>query len=191
MSRYQIVEKLDSFLKGGFIDSEPKAMYLMVETRKILDHAYEKKTDYLLLRFFSDWVVHTEKTYNLEHIAPVIQKIYDAVKITIETPYPSTANLPIVDFLYMEDLREEMLDLFRKEGLPLDFFEKGSWVSFVAQLVQILTDQPIVNPIPEVPLFVLTPANPGCVCGIMRFSTPISTYDGKNEYSYFDFKNVY
>jgi len=59
MSRNQIVEKLGLFLTSGPIDSEAAAVYLMVELRKILDHAYDKETDLTLLRFYCDWVVHT------------------------------------------------------------------------------------------------------------------------------------
>ena len=93
MGRYQIVEKLDKFLSEGAVNNEAKGVYLLVEIRKILDHAYDKQKDFLLLRFYCDWIVHTEKSRNLEHIAPVVQKVYDDVKAQIQqSPNPPPEN---------------------------------------------------------------------------------------------------
>lgn len=191
MSRYEIVDKLNIFLSTGLPDTEPNAVYLLVQLRKVLDHAYSNPKSYSLLRFYCDWIVHTEKNRNLTHIAPLVQQIYDDVKVQIEKgPLAATRHPGIVQFIYMEELRNEMEGLFKKENLPLDLFQKAPWVAFIATVVQVLTNQPILNPIPEVPRLVLTPANPGCICGIMEFAQPITSYDGKT-YSYYDFKNAY
>lgn len=191
MGRSQIVEKLNDFLNKGHINSEPGAVYLIVELRKILDHAYDKNTGYPLLRFYCDWVVHTKKSQNLQHIAPIVRKVYDDVKTQIEqSSFPLPGKSEVVGFIYMDALKMEMEDLFKKESLPLSLFVKKDWISFIGSLVQVLTDQPILNPIPEVPCLVLVPANPGCICGIMEFSQPIIAYDGKS-YDHFNFKNAY
>jgi len=178
-------------LRDDSNDPEARAVYLLVEIRKILDHAYDKKTDYALLRFYCDWIVHTEKTRSLEHIAPLVQKVYVGIKTQIEQgPYSLSERPPIVEFIYMDSLKEEMISLFEKEGLPKDLFEKDAWNNFVAAVVQVLVDQPILNPVPEVPCIVLTPSNPGCICGTMEFTQPVKAYDGQ-EYSHYNFKNVY
>jgi hypothetical protein len=189
MSRYEIGEKLGRFLSGSSNSEEAKVTYILVEIRKILDHAYDKQKEFSLLRFYCDWIVHTEKTRGLAHIAPVVQKVFDDVKTQIQQK-PFSGNSAILDFIYMDGLRNEMEGLFKKEGLPLNLFQKDSWISFLATMVQILTDQPILNPIPDVSRLVLTPANPGCVCGIMEFAHPITGHDGR-KHTHYDFKNVY
>lgn len=191
MSRNQIVGKLDRFLRGSALDPEARAVYLFVEIRKILDHAYDKKGDYTLLRFYCDWIVHTEKSRNLEHIAPLVEKAYAGVKAEMERgPYPPPDRSPVGEFIYMDALQKEMMSLFGKEGLPGDLFDKQRWAGFVAATVQVLIDQPILEAIPEVPRLVLIPSNPRCICGIMEFAQPITAYDGK-KYSSYDFGNAY
>jgi hypothetical protein len=191
MGRHQIIEKLDKFLSKDPIDSEMETVYLLVEIRKILDHAYKKKTDFLVLRFYCDWIVHTDKSYHLDHIAPMVKNIYNDIKTQIEQSlYPLHGKPAIVESMYMDKLKEEMGDLFRKEGLPSELFEKDRWIGFISALVQVLTDQPILNPIAEVPRLVLTPSYPGCICGVVEFSQPITGYDGK-KYGYYEFKNAY
>lgn len=191
MSRSQIVEKLEELLANDFLATEPNVTYVMVEVRKVLDHAYNKKTDYTPLRFYCDWVVHTDKSHNLQHIAPLVQQVYDDVKNQIEQgPHFFPPDQAIVKFMYMEGLKAEMEDLFTKEGLPLDLFDKARWTSFVSALVQVLTNQPILNPVPDVTRLELVLANPGCICGIMEFTQALTAPDGQT-YTYYDFKNAF
>jgi len=125
MGHSQIVEKLATFLSTESISDETRIIYLLVELRKVLDHAYNKKTDYLLLRFYCDWVVHTEKTQHVDHIASVVQKVYDGVKDQIEkSPYPLSGRAPIAKFIYMDELKSQMESLFKKENLPSNLFQK-------------------------------------------------------------------
>lgn len=189
--RSQIVEKLSELLSDGFVVSEPNVTYIMVETRKILDHAYNKKTDYTLLRFYCDWVVHTDKSQNLQHIAPLVQQVYDDVKDQIEQgPHFMPPDPAIVGFMYMEGLRKEMEDLFIKEALPLDMFDKSRWTDFVSALVQVLTNQPILNPTPDVTRLELVPANPGCICGILEFAKSLTEPDGQT-WGHYKFMNAF
>jgi hypothetical protein len=169
------------------------AVYLLVELRKVLDHVYSgrKQEKFLLLRFYCDWIVHTDKSRHLEHIAPIIKKAYDDVKMRIEQgPYAVPGKDAILEFIYMDGLKAEMEEFFTIEQLPLQMFQPGPWATFVSAIVQILVDQPILNPVPEVPRLVLTPANPRCICGIMEFAHLITGHDGK-QYAHYDFKNVY
>ena len=100
MSRRDIIEKLAPLLTKGLPDTEAGAVYLIVEIRKVLDHAYDKKTEYTLLRFYCDWVVHTEKSRSLEHIAPIIARVYADIKHRIVTgPYLLPGREHIVSFI--------------------------------------------------------------------------------------------
>jgi hypothetical protein len=118
MARNHIVERLVRLLSDGPIDNEVRAVYLLVELRKILDHAYSglDQPKFLLLRFYCDWIVHTEKSRNLGHIAPIVQKAYDDVKMRIEQgPYSTPGKEGIVEFIYMDALKGEMENLFTIE----------------------------------------------------------------------------
>ena len=83
-----------------------------------------------------------------------------------------------------------MEGLFQKEKLPADLFQKERWSNFVASMVQVLVDQPILNPIGEVQRVVLTHSKPGCLWGRIEFAEPITAHDGK-KYPYYDFTNAY
>lgn len=190
MGRTAIVEKLDTFLQVQPLTTEAQATYLMVELRKVLDHAYDKDKDFSLLRFYSDWAVHTSKERRLSNMAPVIQAMYDHVKQEIENPHlVGFDKSPVVDFIYLEELKKEMVTLFKAESLPEIIFEHENWVSFVLLLVNVLIDQPIVNPIPEVSEFVFMEAAPDCIIGRMYFVSSLSNKDGT--YSYYQFANAY
>jgi len=98
-------------------------VYLMVEVRKILDHAYQKN-DFTLIRFYAEWFLHTEKSRNLQHIEPVIRSVYEGIKTQIKNfPLSSPEKLPVISFMEMEDLLDEMRQLFQNENLPSNIFE--------------------------------------------------------------------
>ncbi len=60
MSQQQIMDKVNRMLTGSMpLGEECKVLYLLVEFRKILDHKNDKS--FPLLRFYSDWSVHTSK----------------------------------------------------------------------------------------------------------------------------------
>lgn len=190
MARDAIVEKLKVFLIEQPLTTEPQATYLMVELRKILDHAYDKKEDFTILRFYSDWTVHTAKERSLENIRPIIEAMYESAKKQIEEPHLAPfGKTPVVDFIYLEELKAEMLTLFRTESLPEEIFEKTNWVAFVQLLVNILMGQPIVSPTKDVTSFVFMEAAPGCIRGRMDFAVPLSNKEGT--YQYYQFGNVY
>ena len=53
--RSEILEKLNKELSDLPIDTEPRAMYLLVQIRKIMDHLEDGDNP---LRFYCNWVVH-------------------------------------------------------------------------------------------------------------------------------------
>jgi len=189
MGRHIIVEKLDTLLKQQPLTKESEVVYLMVEIRKILDLAYDKKADFVLLRFYCDWTVHTAKDQHLENIKPVIDKMYKNIKLQIEGHLGSTKS-PVTDFIYLEELKKEMIEFLSKESLPNDWCQtKELWVEFTKLLLNVLIDQPINNPTDDVSSFTFLEAAPNCIRGRINFTHILSDDDGT--YDHYIFGNAY
>lgn len=192
MGRIEINEKLKSFLTKQPFTEECRVVYLMMEFRKILDHAYDRNKDFTLLRFYCDWLVHTEKSKISDSIKIIIEKLYEEIKFQIETGSPGLkGDTLIVGFIYMEDLKKEILEFLSKENLPLDLCtNEDFWVNFIKNIVGVLVDQPILKPTRDVSAIVLLPATPGCISGHIYFTIPIVGKDAIN-YDHYTFRNAY
>jgi hypothetical protein len=145
MARTELIRKLNSFLnKNKVFKEECQVVYLLVEIRKILEH--DNETDYKLLRFFCDWTVHTKKDRKMEGIVEIVTKIDNLIssvdKITNEQ------NEQILKFLEMNELRKELSQFLTSRSLPKDLYENDhNWSTFVNILAQVLSGQPILDPI--------------------------------------------
>lgn len=186
MSRPEISDKLKTFLDTQLpFDHERDVVYFMVEIRKVIDLDNSAKM-FPLLKFYSDWIVHSRKDYITSEIEDMMKKMYDhAVKI-ISSPMTIEADSPMMEFAYMKELRKEMRAFLRAHGIDTALSDHDDpWISFISPLIKVLENQPIVNPIPEVVQFLFTPANTGCVEGVINFTNPIGKHD------HFVFKNAY
>lgn len=146
--RLEIVEKLDKFLlKHMPFSEECEVVYLLIEIRKIMEHDNESR--YKLLRFFCDWTVHTKKDRQMEGIIGIVKKIDELVssvdKITTEQ------NEQILKFFEMKELRDEFSQFLLNHSLSnILCTVDNNWSTFVDILTQVLSNQPIMNPIKTV-----------------------------------------
>lgn len=187
MAREEIIEKLDEFLSSHSpLMEECHIVYLMVEIRKILDHErdHRKNGEFSLLRFYCDWTVHTEKTGITDNMRSIMETVFQDAISQIEVPAMRQAMSPVMQFAYMDKLKEQMASFLTQRGLNMELVNNG-WLSFVQLLVRVLTNQPINNPTDDVVLFSFTPANERCVAGVICFKKPIKGYD------HFTFANAY
>ena len=183
MAREEIIDKLNNFLnKHSPITEERHVVYLMVAVRKILEH--ERNKDSLLLRFYCDWIAHTEKDHITDDIREIMMEIFTVVKNEIERPYSVQAMSPVVQFAYMDKLKKEMEKFLADRDIDKTLIENG-WLEFVKILVKVLENQPINKPTDDIKLFSFTPAEDQCVKGIIVLEQPI-----KGQVSYF-FANAY
>jgi len=148
--KLEIVDKLDKFLlKHSPFSEECEVVYLLVEIRKILEH--DQDSNFKVLKFFCDWSVHTQKDRQMAGIIDIASKIDQLVstvdKITTEQ------HEQILKFFEMSELRDELSKFFTMHSLPLALCEGDSnWSSFVDVLTQVLSNQPINNPISTIKL---------------------------------------
>jgi len=142
-----IINKLNKFLKDHDpIIEECHIIYLLVEIRKILDRSEGNINRLPILRFYCDWVLHTEKSRKLNVIAPIVKGIEDT--ILSGHKFSNGLFLPSGDshikFIYKEELQKSMNEFFCDYGLPTNIFSKEKWEKFVFTLIQVLIDQPLV-----------------------------------------------
>lgn len=186
MAQDEIVEKLNKFL----IDHDPiveecQIVYLMVEVRKVIDHEKSNKT-YPLLKFYSDWTVHTEKDQITPEIKQMMEVMYKTAESEIKNPALRKAGSPIMQFAYMEGLGQEMKAFLENHDIDSTLATKeDKWLEFIKLLVKVLENQPIIAPTPDIEFFVFEPANAGCVIGVLRFKQAIGKYD------FYRFMNAY
>lgn len=186
MARDEIVEKLDKFLiKHNPMAEECQIVYLMVEIRKVIDHE-KSGAIFPLLKFYGDWIVHTEKDHITPEIKQIMTTMYQTAETDIKNPALRKAGSPIMQFAYMKGLGQEMKSFLENHGIDSYLAtEENKWLEFVKLLVKILEDQPITNPTPDIEFFVFEPANAGCVSGVLKFKQAIGKYD------FYRFMNVY
>lgn len=158
MAREEIIEKLDKFLaKYPILNEECHVVYLLVEIRKHLES--DNNPNFPLLKFYSDWTVHTNKARDLARIKSMVDKI--------DSCYSKASHYPINDdgifeFLDMTELKEELRSFFNRHSLPMSILEdKNGWSEFVDTLTSVLYDQPILNPKTTIKSISLVPGGKG------------------------------
>ena len=108
MGRYQIEEKSNTFLKEHDpFRGECDVVYLLIEIRKILDH--ENNNKYPILRFYSDWAVHTEK---------------DKITKEIKKVMPELAQDKVKKFIEKHKIKKEDAEILAAEKELAEMFEK-------------------------------------------------------------------
>ncbi|MFA6522719.1 MAG: hypothetical protein WCT24_03970 [Patescibacteria group bacterium] len=138
----QIVEKLHIFLNERHeLKKECEVIYLLVELRKLLDRRNKqgRSSNYSLVRFHADWILHIDKQYITAPMKEIMKKIDESIDI-----YPKDGN---IKFLLLPEFRTELIKLIEEYGLPNYFCKNdNNWLVFMTTLTQVLADQPIINP---------------------------------------------
>lgn len=192
MGKHEIKYKLDTFFDlHQPLTEECHAVYLMVEIRKLLDRTTREGTDFPLLRFYCDWTLHTQKDKHLNHISPIINRMYDDIRKQLQLAPWQGSVTDVIDFMYFKSLQVEMDTFFRSLGITTSLTtDDTQWLAYISLMVSILSDQPIINPIPEVSRFSFQPATRNCVCGVVEFTKSIHGWDEK-DYDHYTFMNAY
>jgi len=120
--------KIQRELESLPIDTEARALYLLVEIRKVLEHDAVTNS---VLRFYGDWVVHTKLDRAFS------QKIYEVLQ-----KEDRNCN-QIISF---DTLRAELKAFLSQYDLPTALVDDDiHWIAFREKLIDILVDVPIVR----------------------------------------------
>jgi hypothetical protein len=145
MSQPDIVLKLGRFLREP-VDTECRAVYLLCEIRKLLDHMNVGSTP---LRMFCNWAVHVDLTKpgTVRHLLLQMDKV-----LTNFLDHPQTrATMGVEDALikelaYFETFRSELLDFLRTEGLPTEVCESDRrWANFLLAYTGVIEDGSLIG----------------------------------------------
>jgi hypothetical protein len=137
----EIIEKINEYLHRNKVNEEDQVVYLMVELRKLLDRQGDSgvKSKYPLIRFYSDWIVHTDK----KNITSAIRIILNTIESKL-TPHPVNDD---VEFLLLPEFKSELAMLFKQCNITDVLCEDSDrWRKFVIALTKVLADQPMLDP---------------------------------------------
>ncbi|MFH2231687.1 MAG: hypothetical protein ABII13_00740 [Patescibacteria group bacterium] len=186
MAKNAIIKKLNDFLTSHpEVEEECHVVYLMVEVRKILDIDRQNGGEaFQVLRFYCDWMVHTAKDRIGSEMKLVVGEMLKDIKQELKYPAMIRAGRAASRFGYMENLKKEFREFFEKSQMDCALVE-GGWIPFIANLVKVLDEQPIIKPHPEIEFIAFKPAAERCVTFVVKFSSPIHNYD------YYEYGNAY
>ncbi len=140
-----ILTKISLLLDEG-INTEPKALYLLAETRKYLEGCNQAERDnYSNLYFYCNWVLHIRLTRS-----PAV-----ALLNRFESRFSGINDLNEIanifkqedkDFYYFVDLKNELRGFLTTKGLSTELTDSGrKWFNFKKLLFEILMDCSLVN----------------------------------------------
>lgn len=141
--KQDIVEKLDRHFSEG-IKREADVVYTLVELRKLLDQKVSAK-DYPVIRFYANWVVHT----NLSHPNDVLEGFLRHIDFAMMLNKVGTAAAVkrwVYRAISVRQLQVELWDFSRSLGLDSKIFHDSQWPNFLRNLVPILIDTPLIPP---------------------------------------------
>jgi hypothetical protein len=154
---------------------ECHVVYLLVESRKLLDHT--KNKNYSIPRFYADWAVHTSKDSLTPEMKATLEKIYLEVTPLFKNQSVINIESKLMSFVSMTALRKEMSLLFDECKLP-DALVKvdKNWAAFQSLLASVLADQPVKNPCAGIRQFTFKPAAKNCFQALIECEMEPGTY---------------
>ena len=181
-----IITKLRALLlKYNPMTEECHVVYLLVEIRKLMERIGPRDCDYPIVRFYCNWAVHPCKDRDNKAIVPIVNKIYQSINNGYkfeEQKIFIPADSSGLEFMGLEQLKQEIISLFAYLSLPQALFDDNNWASFRDLLIQVLIDQPINNPTDDIKLVCFEPV----LKGAARFAVEFT--DGRTRHT---FMNVF
>jgi hypothetical protein len=195
MARNEVAEKIARHLTGELsVWNETDVVYLLVEVRKLLDHARnETQANSPHLRFYCDWVVHISKDRIDPITLDVVKNMESGIKRQIHQPNMFLGE-EAINFAYFRSMQDELLQLMKAEGIDAGILSsEDKWSLVVSILVKALENQPLnieqrhgLN----IKRLIFLPSAPGAVIMRIDFNEPISDRNGRS-YPFYTLKNAY
>ena len=136
-----IIEKLNGHINSG-ITTESDAVYVLVQTWKLLEHS-DLADRYPTLRFYRDWVVHP-KLNRSAGANRLLEELNDAIERYERMEDGDAFVHRISEAISFRRLRCELDLLAGKLAIDKKFLVDPSWRHFVTYLIRILMDLPLI-----------------------------------------------
>lgn len=137
MNKQEVVNKLKIFLnKKPIFSEECKAIYLMVQIRKILDFK-DSKHSYDTLRFYCNWVLHIE--LDNKKTTELLSNILDSVVDNTKSGHDNARNIitSYSNFFKLNTLKKECNLFITEYSLPWNL-SNNIWWKFARLLLEIV-----------------------------------------------------
>jgi hypothetical protein len=161
MTQPAIVGKLRSELEEKII-SERQVVYILVATRKLIDHQGQA-ANFKALKLYCNWVVHTQLDQS------TAQQLIDELNIRHAGLHPGDqaqkSFMCFWDELSLDRFRPEFRSFLASQGLPHDICDDGRWDEFLPQYSAIIQGCPLTA---AAAVKKQTPSNKKAKCSISR-----------------------
>lgn len=139
MAPNAIVTKLNALLADR-IDSECKAVYLLCEVRKLLEHVPPPQRPFAL-NMYCHWALHVD-LHGKDTISPFLKQVDHYVNGKLVGPEDFGADHRMVqDFLVLDTLRAQFRDFCQSSGIRTDLTDNDDrWNEFVRHHAGVIED---------------------------------------------------
>lgn len=138
----EIAAKLEREL-GSEIESERQVIYILVETRKLLERQNTLDT-YRALKLYSDWAVHPKLR---GPDAQNILKHFDAYEVEFQKSGATVAEFkhePLHEFMSLTRFRTELMESLSTHGVDTEpLVVDQFWQSFIQNYCAVIQDCPL------------------------------------------------
>ena len=139
MTANAIVMKLNGLMAEP-VDSECKAVYLLCEVRKLLEHVPPPQRPFAL-NMYCHWALHVE-LHGKDTITPFLQQVDDYVHGVLVGPEDfGASNRMVREFLILDTLRSQLRDFFQSSHIRTDLIDDDArWHEFVRHYAGVIED---------------------------------------------------
>jgi hypothetical protein len=138
----EIAAKLNRELKDEIV-SERQVVYILVETRKLLEQQGVLH-DFRALKLCSDWAVHPKLQ---GRDSQIVLKYFDAYEIEYQNSHIAMAEFPLEplhDFVSYKQFRAEFMDALSSYDVETDTLAQDKfWQSFIQYYACVIQDCPL------------------------------------------------
>lgn len=157
--------------------SEAEVTHFMTELRKLIEK--EKFTNYPIIKFYSDWIVHPSKDRIPKEMVDVINKI-DSFVPRDKNPFHFRGNLKSI--IYIFELKSELVSILNYLNINTKILENAIiWRDFIDNLVQVLVNQPINKPTSNINKIMFLPSQPRSMILQIEFNDTRGTFTLMNK----------
>jgi hypothetical protein len=124
--------------------TEERVVYIMVEVRKLMEHANLRDADFSTLRFFSNWVAHTKLTRG--QAVKLVKRMNDSFDNRLRGQrMTEEQHLALPSLFRFETFRDELREFLRSQDLVWARLELWpEWVSFMKNYAGVVAECPII-----------------------------------------------